>query len=188
MFKVKGINSADLFTEHKAKLMEPLFAITNINHVGDQLKRYEILTPKLFHMKDSLEIKTRPENIVRMHFRREQFNLILMARDEFRLLEMATRVADLVDGMRDNTEVAIELNSGLKALHVTKYQNGAIVAAIDTSDKLYGVTDGVSDRMLQAKVGGVDTRALKHVYSFPYLDTVNVILQNGGVADLVPRA
>jgi hypothetical protein len=76
----------------------------------------------------------------------------------------------------------------LKALHVTKYQNGAIVAAIDTSDKLYGVTDGVSDRMLQAKVGGVDTRALKHVYSFPYLDTVNVILQNGGVADLVPRA
>lgn len=187
MFKVKGINSADLFTEHKAKLLEPLTAITKFAQIGEELKRYDILTPRLFRLKGKLEIKTRPENIIRMHFVREQFDLIRIARGEFRLLDMAKRVADVVEAMRDNTELAIELNSGLKALHVTKYQNGALVAAIDTSDKLFGVTDGVSDRVLQAKVGGIDVKALKDVYSFPYLDVVSIILQNGGVADLVPR-
>ena len=188
MFKVKGINSVDVIEAQKCALMVPLLTLKEFSSIPSNLARYRILTPRLRHLKQRLELLGRESEVVQIKSARKKHYLFLQVRDELRLLEMATRVSELVRVMRDNSELVIELNSGLKAIHVTKYQNGALLALLDTSYRLYGEVDGVSERVLQSKVGGIDPTALKSTYSFPYLDVVSTILQHNGVADIVNRA
>ena len=188
MFKVKGINSVDVIEAQKCALMVPLLTLKEFSSIPSEIAKYRILTPRLCHLQHRLELLCRESEIVQIKSARKKHYLFLQVRDELRLLEMATRVSELVRMMRDNSELVIELNSGLKAIHVTKYQNGALLAVLDTSDRLHGEVDGVSDRVLQSKVGGIDPTALKHTYSFPYLDVISELLQHNGVADVVPRA
>lgn len=188
MFKVKGINSVDVIEAQKCALMVPLLTLKEFSSIPSEIAKYRILTPRLRHLKQRLELLGRESEVVQIKSARKKHYLFLQVRDELRLLEMATRISDLVRVMRDNSELVIELNSGLKAIHVTKYQNGALLALLDTTYRLYGEVDGVSERVLQSKVGGIDPTALKSTYSFPYLDVVSTILQHNGVADIVNRA